>query len=322
MVKPVTAEVALFVVVARPVPDTVDQAPVPDEGDTAFKFVVVKLHIDCAKPAIADAGAEEVMVTCALPEHAPLLTVQTKTVDAPTVKPVTAEVALPVDVATPVPEKVDHVPVPLAAKVAVVELQIAWFVPASGTPGADTVMVTLLLALQAPLVTVHKNVVAAPMVKPVTADVALPVDVATPEPDVVDQTPVPGDGTVAAKVEVVTLHKPCAAPAFAVTGKEDVMVTVLFAEHAPLVTVHRNVVTPPMVRPVTPEATNVGEVTTPVPETVDHAPVAGNEGPTAITPPVVELHTTSDVPAFDVGREEDVMVTELFAVHAPLVTVH
>ena len=62
--------------------------------------------------------------------------------------------------------------------------------------------------------------------------------VATPLPDVVDHTPAPGEGTVAANVEVVKLHIVCAEPALDVTGEEDVMVTVLFAIHAPFVTVH------------------------------------------------------------------------------------
>ena len=62
--------------------------------------------------------------------------------------------------------------------------------------------------------------------------------VAVPVPLVVDQIPAPTEGAVAANVAVVKLQIVCAAPAFEVTGEDEVMVTELFAEQAPLVTVH------------------------------------------------------------------------------------
>jgi hypothetical protein len=324
-VNPVTPEEALLAVVATPVPDTVVHAPVPGAGLLPAKVAVVALHIVCAVPAFEVTGDETVIVTVLFALHAPFVTVHWNVEAAPTVKPVTPEEALLGVVATPVPAVVVHAPVPgdglLPAKVAEVALHIVCAVPAFDVTGDETVIVTVLFALHAPLVTVHWNVEAAPTVNPVTPEEALLGVVATPVPAVVVHAPVPGDGLLPAKVPVVVLHMVCAVPAFEVTGEETVMVTVLLAEHAPLVTVQRNVVAAPTVKPVTPEVALLAVVATPVPDTVVHAPVPG-AGLLPAKVAVVALQIVCAVPAFEVTGDETVIVTVLFALHAPFVTVH
>jgi hypothetical protein len=68
-------------------------------------------------------------------------------------------------------------------------------------------MLTLALAVQAPLVTVQVNVLEAPTVSPVTPEVGLFVVVTVPVPDDTVHSPVPGAGLLPAKVVEVTLHK-------------------------------------------------------------------------------------------------------------------
>ena len=112
---------------------------------------------------------------------------------------------MPGVVTTPVPDKVDQVPPPVADKVAVVTLHKFRSDPAFPTGGADTVTVTCALPEQAPLVTVHLKVLAAPTVKPVTPDDGLVGLVTTPLPETVIQFPVVPEPD---KLVVVTLHKP------------------------------------------------------------------------------------------------------------------
>ncbi len=224
------------------------------------------------------------------------MTVHWNVEEAPTVKFVTPDVALPGVVTTPVPAVVVHAPVPtdgtVAAKVAVVKLHTENAVPAFDVTAAFDVTVTVELAVQAPLVTVHWNVEEAPTVKFVTPDVALPGVVTTPVPAVVVQAPVPGDGTVAAKVAVVELHTENAVPAFEVAGAEIVMMISSDVVVQPdFVTVQRNVVEAPTVSPVTPEVGLAGVVATPVPEMVVQAPVPPSpEGSFPANVAVVTLH--------------------------------
>jgi hypothetical protein len=310
-VRPVTAVDALLGVVATPLPETVDQSPVPGDGLFPVKVEVVELHTLCAVPAFDVTGDETVMVTEELETQAPLVMVHWKVLAAPTVNPVTPELALLAVVAVPVPEVVVQAPVPgeglLPAKVAVVLLQMAWAAPALDVTGVDEVTITVEEALHAPFVTVHWNVVAAPNVNPVTPEVALLAVVAVPVPAVVVQAPVPRLGTVAAKVVVVTLQTLCAVPALDVTGDDTVIVTEEFVTQAPLVTVHSNVLAAPTVNPVMPELALLAVVAVPVPEVVVQAPVPG-EGLLPAKVAVVVLHIVWAVPAFDVTGVETLRV--------------
>ena len=76
-------------------------------------------------PALPVAGADTVTVTCALPEHAPEVTVHVNILALPTVSPLTPEVELLGLVTTPVPDNVVQFPVPAAPRVVVVLLHNA-----------------------------------------------------------------------------------------------------------------------------------------------------------------------------------------------------
>lgn len=309
MVKPVTPELAVPVAVTIPVPAVVVHTPVPGDGTVAAKVVVVELQTDCAVPAFDVTGDEDVIITDVLDEQAPLVIVHVKIEDAPMESPVTPELKVPGAVIAPAPIVFVQRPVPgdglLPAKVAVVALHIVCATPAFATIGVEEVIVIVLVATHAPLVTVHWNVDDAQTVSPVTPELAVPVAVTTPVPAVVVHKAVPTDGVVAAKVAVVKLQIDCAEPALEVTGLELVIVTLELVTQAPLVTVQRNVEAAPTVSPVTPEVSLLAVVTIPVPDVVVHAPVPGE----ALLPAkvaVVELQILCAEPAFDTTGTETV----------------
>ena len=73
---------------------------------------------------------------------------------------------------------------------------------------ASTEITTLSIeAAQTPLDIVHRKVDEAPMVNPVTPEVAKAGVVTIAVPAITDQTPVPVPGVFPAKVAVVILHK-------------------------------------------------------------------------------------------------------------------
>ena len=142
----------------------------------------------------------------------PLEIVHLKVVVSCKVRPVTPEVSEDAVVAVPVPNIVDHAPVPMAAtfpaKVAVVMLHRSWSVPAIATVGNWSMVIVTSSAAseQAPSDTVHLKVADAPMTNPVTPEVAKEGVVIVAVPEVIVHTPVPTAGTLPARVAVVTLH--------------------------------------------------------------------------------------------------------------------
>jgi len=118
MVSPVTAEVSLLTDVADPVPETVVQVPVSEPASAlAASVPEVVLQRSCVGPATATvvAGSTLIVTSEVVGAHPPNseVMVHLRTVVAPIVSPVTAEVSVFTDVADPEPETVDHVPVSL-----------------------------------------------------------------------------------------------------------------------------------------------------------------------------------------------------------------
>ena len=99
---------------------------------------------------------------------------------------------------------------------------------------------------------VHLNVTLVPGATPVTVVLGEAVLVMVAAPASIVHKPVPGEGTVPAKVKVEVLQSVCAGPASATGGVAlFVSTTSSKAVHAPLVTVHRKVALAPGVSPVT-----------------------------------------------------------------------
>jgi hypothetical protein len=132
MVSPVTAEVGSFTLDADPVPETVVHVPVSEPaGLLAAKDAVVVLHKFWSGPASATVVAESTLIVTSLVEGGhppdPGVMVHLNTVVPPMVSPVTDEVGLLTEVADPVPDIADQVPVSepdgvLAAKIVTVVL--------------------------------------------------------------------------------------------------------------------------------------------------------------------------------------------------------
>ncbi len=122
---------------------------------------------------------------------------------------------------------------------------------------------------------VQRKVVEAPIVKPVTPEVAKVDVVTTALPAITLQAPVPTVGVLPARVAVVTLHKFWSAPAADVVGKSDTFMITSSVELAqpPLLIVQRKVEEAPTVKPVTPEVAEVDVVTTALPAITLQAPV-------------------------------------------------
>ena len=161
--------------------------------------------------AEAEGSSQAATLTSSASEQDPLVTVHLNTVVAPIVKPVTPEVGEAGVVATPVPETVVHSPVPTTgvfpAKVVVVALQTLIVDPASAVVTCvEETTSTSAKELPQPLAMVHRKVVVAPIVNPVTPEVGEFGDVATPVPETVVHVPVPSVGVFPAKVVVVLLH--------------------------------------------------------------------------------------------------------------------
>ena len=145
--------------------------------------------------------------------HPPLLIVHLKVADAPTVNPVTPELADAGVVIVAAPETKLQLPVPTAgvlpAKVAEVTLHKPWSGPALDVVAGEA---TLIITssnddAQAPLLMVHLNVALEPIVKPVKPDVGDDGVVIVAVPATTLQLPVPTAGVLPARVAVVTLHR-------------------------------------------------------------------------------------------------------------------
>lgn len=143
----------------------------------------------------------------------PFEIVQRKVDEAPMVSDVTPDVGEAGVVTEAVPATTDHKAVPTTgafpASVAVVVLHSVWLGPASATVGeAFTVIVTSSVeGAQEPLEIVQRSTEEAPIVSPVTPEVANAGVVTTAVPDTTDHTPVPEAGTLPARVAVVVLQR-------------------------------------------------------------------------------------------------------------------
>lgn len=114
---------------------------------------------------------------------------------------------------------------------------------------------------------VQRKVAEVPTTKPVTPEVDNVVVVTVAVPLSTLHTPVPIAGVLPANVVVVVLHKFWSAPAAAVVGGEDTLITTSSVEeaHGEFAIVHLKVALAPTVRPVTPEVAEVGVVSVATP---------------------------------------------------------
>ena len=126
-----------------------------------------------------------------------------------------------------------------------------------------------------PLLIVHRKVVLAPTVKPVTVVLGELILVIVPVPLTTLHVPTPLVAVLPDKVPVVVLHRFWSVPALAaVAGVAIVIVTSSVLDvHAPLLIVQRNTVVLPTVIPVTVVVGLVAVVIVHVPLTTLHAPV-------------------------------------------------
>ena len=150
-------------------------------------------------------------------------------------------------------------------------------VPANDVLGAaSTVIATSSVSsVHTPLLTVQRNVVLAPAVKPLTELVLLDGLSAVPVPDTVLQEPVPVLGFVADKFTAVPSQTVWLAPAEAVLGAASTVIVTssVSSGHTPLLMVHLNVVLAPAVNPLTELVLLDGLSAVPVPDTVLQEPV-------------------------------------------------
>lgn len=97
-----------------------------------------------------------------------------------------------------------------------------------------------MLGEQVLLLTVQRNVLVAPGVKPVTFVVAALGLLIVPPPETTVHIPVPTAGVVALRVTVVMPHNVWSAPALDVEGDGSIVITTSFVDgaHVPLEMLH------------------------------------------------------------------------------------
>jgi hypothetical protein len=110
-VKPVNVEVAEFNDVNVPVPDTIDQVPVPSPGAVAAKVVVVA-QIFWSTPAFAVEEPEIVIVKSSVDDTQGAFAIVHLNTTEPTDKPVNVDVGDEELLIVAVPEIILHEPVP------------------------------------------------------------------------------------------------------------------------------------------------------------------------------------------------------------------
>ena len=283
IVKPVTPDIGSLGSVIVAVPDTTLHAPMPVVTVLAVKVVVVILHRFWLAPATeVVGGAAIVIITSSVDApQAGLLMDHLKVTLLPAVKPVTVLVGEVGVVIVAAPDTTVHCPVPvlavLPAKVVLVTLHRFWSDPALAMVAGAAILITIVSVDVAHglLLMVHTRVALVPTVMPVTALVGELGVLIVAVPDINVHKPVPTAGVFAAKVLLVTLHRPWSAPALAVVGRADTfMVTSsLVLPQPPLLIVHLKVTLAPAVKPVTVVVADVGVVIVAVPDTTVHSPV-------------------------------------------------
>ena len=189
--------------------------------------------------------------TVALEEQAPFEIVHRKVTGEPTdtfCKVAVAELTFEIlEIEKPEGLKTLQIPVPtegaVADKMNVPLAHCDWAAPALAVKGALLFKITSSKEEQPPFVTVQRKVTELPTVKPEMADVGLAgvVMVVPFAKPIIDQTPVPTEGVVAAKVKEPLLHFDWSSPASAVTGKLLVKITSSKVVQALFVTVQRSV---------------------------------------------------------------------------------
>ncbi|MBL4691344.1 MAG: hypothetical protein JKY68_07790, partial [Rhodospirillales bacterium] len=227
MVKPLTVDVSEEGVSAVPVPEMVDHAPVPTAGAFPAKVAVVTLHKFWSGPAAAVVGIPATLMTMSSVDagHTPLLIVHLNVDEPLMVNPLAVDVGSATTSALPVPDTVDHAPVPvvgvLAAKVVVITLHKLWSGPAAATVGlASTETVTSSKELgQVPFEIVQRKMADASNTNPVTVDVGDDGVVIVAAPAITVQFPMPTVGMFPANVVVVVAQRFWSRPAAAVVGK-------------------------------------------------------------------------------------------------------
>jgi len=162
IVSPATPEVGSFGDEAAPVPDIVVHVPVSKPaGVFAASVPEVELQILIVGPATAMVvvGSTLIITSEVVAAHPPDpdVMVHRRTVVPPIVSPVTVEVSLFTDVADPVPEIVDHVPVSnptaaFAASVPEVILHRFCVGPAAATvvPGSTLIVISEVVGAHPP----------------------------------------------------------------------------------------------------------------------------------------------------------------------------
>jgi hypothetical protein len=317
--KPVTPEVGEAGVVIVAVPATTVHTPEPIAGTLPARVAAVTLQSVWSGPAVEAVGRSEIVIITSSVDGAqlPLLIVQRRVAEVPTTKPVTPEVgeAGVVMVATPATNV--HKPEPeggvLPARVATVELQSVWSVPALATvEGAPILIATSSVELaQEPLDIVQRRVTEEPIAKPVTVEVGELGEVIVAKPATTDHVPLPTAAVLPASVVVVTLQRFWSAPADATVGAASICITTSSEEEAQPaeVMVQRSVAEVPGTSPVKPEVGEAGVVMVATPVTTVHKP----EPITAVLPAsvaVVELQIVWSTPAAAiVGAVATVIVT-------------
>lgn len=218
------------------------------------------------------------MVEVVVP-HTPLVILHSKIFN-PSAKFVTVELASNELVITPLPEVIDHVPIPtvaaLPASVVVGELiHKAWFAPAFAKVGARSTCILIVdeLAPQTPFTIVHSKIFN-PAPRPVTEDVANVGVVIVPLPEITDQVPVPTSGVFPVRAKVgVLIQIDWLEPALAIVGTLSTCIfKVDVLEHIPLAIVHSSVFNPSP-KPVMVLVGEFGFDIVPLPAITDQVPI-------------------------------------------------